>query len=285
MDSSGKCHDSLQYWKDAIDIAAHTVKHILSARDTRTDDKTCAMWRRNAIILRSINWRRVKLTCRNKHVGVALWHQGDASREWTSRVMKKDGTIHGGGKMREKRDANALPEVSGGVLNAKREVCLMVRTVEREIRGECVSKGWWEVITDGWWGRIRWGGGREGVWYGLWTANHGSVRFRSVLCEVLVRFQLQSSFRTLICSREKLAPYCRVTPCLAWGSSQRNRSRTVYITAGSAYKCVYEVPGIPSSALCFRDKLRAWSRIEDHVDEKPLLFACIAVAFLWMYSR
>lgn len=69
--------------------------------------------------------------------------------------MKKDGTIHGGGKMREKRDANALPEVSGGVLNAKREVCLMVRTVEREIRGECVSKGWREVITDGWWGRIR----------------------------------------------------------------------------------------------------------------------------------
>lgn len=42
--------------------------------------------------------------------------------------------------MSEKRDANALPEVSGGVPNVKREVCLMVRTVEREMRGERVSK-------------------------------------------------------------------------------------------------------------------------------------------------
>lgn len=127
--------------KARIDIAARTVKHILSARDTRADDKTCAMWRRNAIILRSINWRRDKLTCRNKRVGVALRHQGDASREWTSRAVKKDGAICGDRKMREKRDANALPEVSGGVSNAKREVCLMVRTVEREMRGERVSKG------------------------------------------------------------------------------------------------------------------------------------------------
>lgn len=53
-----------------------------------------------------------------------------------------------GWKKREKHDANSLPEVSGGVSNAKREVCLMVRTVEREMRGERVSKGWWEVITD-----------------------------------------------------------------------------------------------------------------------------------------
>lgn len=101
----------------------------------------CDVASRNAIILRSINWRRDKLTCRNKHVGVVLRHQGDVSREWTSRAVKKDGTIRGGGKMREKRDANALPEVSGGVSNAKREVCLMVRTVEREMRGERVSKG------------------------------------------------------------------------------------------------------------------------------------------------
>lgn len=50
--------------------------------------------------------------------------------------------IRGDRKMREKRDANALPEVSGGVSNAKREVCLMVRTVEREMRGARVSKGW-----------------------------------------------------------------------------------------------------------------------------------------------
>lgn len=120
------------------------------------------MQRRNAIILRSINWRRDKLTCRNKHVGVASRYQGDAPGEWTSRETKEDRTIHGDGKMSEKRDANALPEVSGGIPNVKREVCLMVRTVEREMRGERVSKGQWEVITGGWWkgDSVRWRKGR-----------------------------------------------------------------------------------------------------------------------------
>jgi len=64
------------------------------------------------------------------------------SREWMLYTTKKDEMICGDRKMREKRDANALPEVSGGVSNAKREVCPMVQTVEREMRRARVSKGW-----------------------------------------------------------------------------------------------------------------------------------------------
>lgn len=81
--------------------------------------------------------------------------------------------IRGDGKMSEKRDANALPEVSGGVLNVKREVCLMVRTVEREMRGERVSRGrevggynWRLAGKDG--RKGRWVGRRMGGWMGGW---------------------------------------------------------------------------------------------------------------------
>jgi len=117
----------------------------------------------------------------------------------------------------ERKEGGLSDGVNGGTRNVKgaRE--------QRMVGGY----NWWMV------GRTQWGGEREGVWYGLWTASHGSVRFRSVLYEVLVCFQLQS-FRTLSRSREKLASYYRVTPCLAWRSSQRNRSRMVYIAAKSA---------------------------------------------------
>lgn len=53
-----------------------------------------------------------------------------------------------------------------------------------------------------WWLEGR-GGGREEVWYGLWTASHGSVCFRSASREVCVCFLLKWLFCTLICVQKR----------------------------------------------------------------------------------